>query len=108
LAATASIAAGLALSGAAIVVDTGNLVAPSWVRSWFEWLLFAAIVLFIAAASTALIGHWRGHNSPHDAGVALMKHKHVSGSMALIVLAMTCVAGMILVSNLVTIPAPGK
>src|SRR4051794_18765835 len=58
MAATASIAAGLALSGATVIVDTGKLNDPPWVRQWFQNLLLGALVLLVLAAASSTLGHF--------------------------------------------------
>jgi hypothetical protein len=57
LAAVSSIAASLALSGAAIIVDTGKLLSPNWIRPAFGTVLIVAVLLFTISAFIAVSGH---------------------------------------------------
>jgi hypothetical protein len=57
LTAASSIAVSLALSGAAIIVDTAKLTSPGWIRPMFGILLILALCGFTISACIAIVGH---------------------------------------------------
>ena len=98
LAATATITSTLALAGAAIIVDTGKLTQPTWVRPWFSWALFLAVLAFTMAAVIAIHGHHSqldpcvGSEHPlHPSNLSRSKHNHVTGSMSCLLAGMAFV-----------------
>jgi hypothetical protein len=87
LAATATITASLALTGASIVVDTAKMSQPTWVRPWFSWILVFTVLAFTVAAAVAVNGHrkqWDPNVGPElgQASMSKSKHNHVTGSMS--------------------------
>jgi hypothetical protein len=104
MAAIASIAAGLVGSAAAVIVDTGKLVDPTWVRYGFEWGLLLALVSFGLAVLAAARGHRMGSGLPASAAMAKTKHDHVTFSMWCLLAAMICVGAMVVAAMNVTIP----
>jgi len=128
LTATGTLAASLALSGAAIVVDTSNSLGSGWGRTWFESALIAALALFTLSALAALTGHWRKGGKGTAIGIrtlfcrepkpnvsirlrvspqhlnwqlAQVKHAHVTVALFLLFGGMLAVIVMVVVSTLV-------
>jgi hypothetical protein len=87
VAATATIAATLALNGATIIVDTAKLTAPSGIRLLFGGALIVSVLFFTGATLAAALGHqkrWETiacEDSSHQEAMSRIKHKHVSTSM---------------------------
>jgi hypothetical protein len=57
LAAVASLAASLALTGTGIIVDTAKMTTPAWTHKVFGGLMVVGVALFSAAAIVAVTGH---------------------------------------------------
>jgi hypothetical protein len=106
MAAISSIAASFALSGAAVVVDTGKLIAPSLARYAFEYCLFLALISFVVAAGFAVKGHRKGAGTPASAAMAKTKHDHVTKSMVSLLIGMVFIAVMVVAAMNVTPPPP--
>jgi hypothetical protein len=92
LAAVSSIAASLALSGAAIIVDTGKLMSPSWIRPAFGSLLIVAVLMFSLSAFIAVLAHQQKREACKPlVGVSNNKHARVNLSMWFLLVGMLCV-----------------
>ncbi|MGA5298499.1 hypothetical protein ACPCHT_01150 [Nucisporomicrobium flavum] len=57
IAAVASLAASLSLTGATLILDENALDRPSWVRWWFGLVLVLSVTLFVLAAIMSLRVH---------------------------------------------------
>ncbi|UQU61681.1 hypothetical protein COUCH_21805 [Couchioplanes caeruleus] len=66
IAAVASLAASLSLTGATLILDETALDRPSWVRWWFGLILVLSVTLFVLAAIMSLRVHLERRPLPDE------------------------------------------
>jgi hypothetical protein len=91
LTAVAALAASLALSGAAIIVDTEKMTSPAWIRGFFGVPLVLAVLLFTLAAVVAVTCHQMPRAGGQAPTTSKKKHARVNTSMWLLCGGMACV-----------------